>query len=232
MIVRLEYPATEYLDIRSISVIGPFNGSNPSANPLVKSGDCWSADLFFPPGEHHYKFLVNDEFKLNDPWANLYLPDEKGQLWSTILINENHERLYNNEQYTVDIEDYVLTNTVTSLPEVVSKKAFSLTMDRSIVARFEFTNISGLHTVTALWYDSWGHLHEFTENLLYSDKESLQQSVFLWFWIDLNEPDMEYPEGIWTIKLLIDGKFILEDQMTLLKTLSYSPNGYLRSVNL
>ena len=44
-----------------------------------------------------------------------------------------------------------------------------------------------------------GELHEVAENTLYAADDP-NQPVSLWFWIDLGEPGVYYPEGVWTKK--------------------------------
>ena len=67
------------------------------------------------------------------------------------------------------------------------------------VVRFGFREITGLHVVTAVWYDARGRLFEVSENSLYAD-ENPEKMVYLWFWIDLDEQGAEYPEDLWTMK--------------------------------
>ncbi|MBR2409223.1 MAG: hypothetical protein IKB07_09775 [Lachnospiraceae bacterium] len=96
-------------------------------------------------------------------------------------------------------------------------------MDKKIATRFEFREITGLHTVTAIWYNAKGELHEVTENKLYADEDP-ERPVYLWFWIDLGEPEVDYPEGLWAMKLFIDDSYILEDQYSLTRSFTYSKN--------
>ena len=105
------------------------------------SGGCWWTEIRLGPGEYRYKLLINGEIALNDPMANIYLPDEKEELWSTIMINSDDKKLYNNEQYIVNLESYAVTNVVTELPVSVNKKRFDKTVDKQAVTRFEFNNI-------------------------------------------------------------------------------------------
>ena len=46
----------------------------------------------------------------------------------------------------------------------VNKKNFNLLMDKKIVVRFDFREITGLYVVTAIWYDARGRLFEVSEN--------------------------------------------------------------------
>ena len=221
MQIRLELEDIPELDIKTVNVIGTFNNYDESRGILQKDGEKWSTVVDLGPGEHFYKFVINHGIQLNDPEANVYLPHKDDEVWSMIKINERGERLYNNEQYTVTVEDYSVSGMVTEAEIGINKKNFNLLMDKKIVVRFGFREITGLHAVTAVWYDAKGQLHEVTENKLYADVNP-EDEVFLWFWIDLDEQGVEYPEGLWTMKLFIDGSYILEDQYVLGRSFTYS----------
>lgn len=224
MRIKIDFEEIPEIDVRTVSVIGSFNNYDETAGIMRKEGNVWSAYVDLGPGEHYYKFLINHEIKLNDPNTNVYLPDkDEEELWSAIIINEKGERLYNNEQYSVNIEDYAVCGTVTEAEIGISKKNYNLLMDKRIAARFGFKEISGLHAVTAVWYNAKGQLHEVAENMLYAD-ENPDDMVYLWFWIDLGEAGVEYPEGMWTMKLFIDGRYILEDQYLLSRSITYTRN--------
>ncbi|WP_410513270.1 hypothetical protein PaeBR_02025 [Paenibacillus sp. BR2-3] len=158
---------------------------------------------------------------LNDPMANLYLPNESDELWSTIIINDLDQRLYNNEQYTVHIESYAVSGMITPAPISNDKKGFHLSSDKMVVVRLGFTNLSGLHAVTALWFDARGVLHDAAENMLCADEGSPDKPVFIWFWLPLNDAQRDYPEGVWTIKLFLDGSYVLEDQVTITNAIAF-----------
>lgn len=223
MRIKLELQDIPELNINTVSVIGSFNHYDETAGMLQKEGETWTTDVELAPGEHYYRYLINHEIQLNDPAANLYLPHKDEQLWSVITINEKGERLYNNEQYALSIEEYAVSTTLTDAEIGVNKKHFNLLMDKKIVVRLGFREITGLHTVTALWYDSRGQLREIAENMLYAD-ENPEDTVYLWFWTDLGEQGVEYPEGLWTMKLFIDGSYILEDQYQISRSFIYGKN--------
>lgn len=224
MEVIFKYEENEYVPISTISVIGEFNNFNPNDGIMVKENDMWVLKCVLQPGEYKYKFLINKELKLNDPIANIYLPDENESLWSTIIINDKNERMYNNTQYTTHIEKYDISSTVSEDEILVNKKTFNTILDKKVVTRFQFTNVTGLHAVTTAWYNPIGELFQITENNLFNPPEN-KKAITLWFWMDLDNKSRKYQLGTWKIKLFIDGEFILEDEFTLLETGAYSANG-------
>lgn len=230
MIVRLEYEETPYLKVSSISVIGSFNGYDADKNKMVKSDGIWYVDILLSKGEYRYKFFINDCLRLNDPSANVYLPDENEELWSAIMINESDERLYNNTQYKVNVENYNINSKVYEDRMKENQKNFNLLIDKKVVTRFEFTNVTGLHSVTSVWCEPDGTLFDVSENVLFTPEGEENKPIIMWFWIDLNEENRTYKEGLWAMKLFIDGEFILEDIFNISKIAAYSSKGRVYSV--
>lgn len=227
MEVNFEYEEYNYLPIDTISVIGKFNDYDPKKGVMIKEDNKWTFKCDLKTGEHLYKFLINGELKINDPSANIYLPDDNEELWSILIINENNQRMYNNTEYTTHIENYNIGSSVSEQENIINKKVFNINLDKKIVARFQFTNVTGLHTVTTAWYTPTGDLFQVTENNLFMTPE-VKEPIMLWFWIDLMDNTRKYPLGAWTMKFFIDGQFILEDQFKLLQNSVYSPQGQIR----
>ncbi|CEO05197.1 glycoside hydrolase [[Clostridium] sordellii] len=227
MEVNFQYEENNYLPIKTISVIGEFNNYDHNKGVMIKDNNKWTFKCDLQTGEHPYKFLINGELKLNDPSANVYLPDDNEELWSIVKINENDQRLYNNTQYTTHIEKYDIGSSVIEQENIVNKKIFNMALDKKVVTRFQFTNVTGLHTVTTAWYTPVGELFQVTENNLFMPPNG-KEPIMLWFWIDLTDNTRKYPFGTWTMKFFIDGEFILEDQFKLSQNSSYSPQGEIR----
>lgn len=224
MEVIFQYEENECLPIKTISVIGKFNNYDPDKGVMARENNKWIFKCDLSEGEHPYKFLINGELKLNDSTANIYFPDDNEKLWSIVMINENDQRMYNNTQYTTHIEKYNISSVISEKKDIANKKNFNMYLDKKVVTRFEFTNVTGLHTVTTAWYTPKGELFQITENNLFTPTNN-EKSISLWFWMDLNDNTRRYPLGTWTIKLFIDGEFILEDEFTLVENRTYSVKG-------
>lgn len=227
MEIIFEYEEKEYVHVNTISVIGKFNNYDASKGRMIKKDNKWIFKCNLTEGEHPYKFLINGELKLNDPTANIYLPDEKEELWSIVMINENDERLYNNNQYTVHIDKYNIGSTINEEETLPNKKTFNILIDKKIVTKFKFTNVTGVHSVTTAWYNPQGEIVQVTDNNLFKVEDNNDPEV-LWFWMDLEDKNHNYFHGIWTVKLFIDGEFILEDKFELLEGMSYSAQGKIK----
>lgn len=230
MIVRFEYEETPYLKVENIAIMGSFNEYDANKGQMKKINNIWYIDISLSHGEHKYKFLINNAIKLNDSTANIYLPDENEEIWSVVKINESDKRLYNNTQYTVNIEDYNINNKVYENRVIENKKNFNLLMDKKVVTRFEFTNVTGIHSVTSVWFSADGTLFDVSENILFTPESEQNEPIVMWFWIDLDEINRTYSQGTWTMKLFVDGEFILEDMFNVSKITAYSSRGNVYSV--
>lgn len=219
MKVKFSYEADSNLKVTTVSLVGSMNGYDPSKHIMRKVDGAYVIEVDLSPGEHHYAFLVNGNLRLNDPTANIYVPDEKDTLWSVVIINENHERLFNNTQYTTHIEEYRLSSLVSKGAIAVHKRQFNRFTDEKAVARFTFLNTTGLHTVTLAWYSPDGRLFQVSENYLVEDPAN-SEAVQLWFWMDLKQETKVAP-GLWTLKLFLNGSYILEDKFQIVETSSY-----------
>lgn len=70
-----------------VSVVGDFNGWNPSAAPMrrVEGGDAWVRDVVLESGRHVYAFVVDDAIHV-DPTAPRAAEDDFGVPSSAIVV--------------------------------------------------------------------------------------------------------------------------------------------------
>lgn len=213
-------------DAKVISVIGDFNDWNPAKNLMHKTEEgIWYTEIELLPGQYRYKYLIDNTIRLNDPCANLYMPDEKGELASLIIINDRGERLVNEERYTVHINKYHLSDKVYEKEPEGDKKIF-LPKDERVVVRLEFTNVTGVHTASILWYKPNGEFYYITENILWNSDKEKDKPIVHWFWINIDREGI--PPGKWTFKFYIDGAFIFEDHFIIKNSEYYIENGVIK----
>ena len=227
MNIQIRYPEQPGMAVDTVSVIGSFNGYDAASGKMRLEENDWIYEAKLPAGEYYYKFLLNGEVLLNDPEANSYVPrkEEETELWSYLKVNHVGERLYNNSKYAVNVADYQLSAAI-STEHGTEKHYFSSVLDKKVVARFGFDRVTGIHPVTVLWCDRAGTVREYTEQLLLPLGEGEEQAV-LWFWLDIEK--QEPAEGGWTVKLFIDGQFILEDNFQIGNTFLYTRDGKLKN---
>ena len=227
MNIQIRYEEQPGITVEDISVLASFCGYDAAKGKMHREGEAWIYEGELPPGEYYYKFLINEAILLNDPMANSYAPrkEEETELWSYLKVNRLGERLYNNTQYTVNVAEYQLSAAVTE-GSGTEKHKFSAILDKRVVARFGFNQVTGIHTVTVLWCDYTGAVREYSEQILLPEENPGNPAV-LWFWLDLEA--LKQPEGRWTIKLFIDGKFILEDYFQVGNAFLYSQEGRIKN---
>ena len=91
--------------ISSVKII--WNNDNLKPVIMTKSllSKEWSTELKdLAPGKYEYRFLINEEFTLNNPKANMYSPDKTQMLWSLLVIDKDGTQLFSNEENCVHIE--------------------------------------------------------------------------------------------------------------------------------
>ncbi|SDY61665.1 hypothetical protein [Tindallia californiensis] len=222
MTTLLSYQNSEKIMVQEVDCLF-YNDKSPEEKiPMKKKGNKWVLEKNLPSGEHRYAFLINGNLRLNDPEANMYAPDENQKIWSVILINEEGQRLYNNKEYRLHIDHYQLSSFISEQEMVTVKKNFNKRMDPKVAARFTFSDVTGLHCVTVAWYKPDGTLDRFAEQYLV-EPETDNEKIKLWFWIDLKESKKQIPVGKWTLKLFIDGRYILEDSFVINEQTIYGP---------
>lgn len=209
MNVELTYDEAPYFEPKTAGVF--FSGKAKEVLPMERKDQQWSFQTDLPPGEYRYRFLLDGELELTDPHNNLFETDENDQSWSVLLIDEAGQRRYNPVTYTLRLEEYALKSSMAEGSLLKGKKSFLQGKDKLAAARLVFKEVTGLHTVTGVWYTPEGELYQYAENTLYEDEE--EESV-LWFWLDL-ESLPEEEQGVWKFCLFVDGDYLMEDLFTI-----------------
>lgn len=208
MKVQFQYDNSPYLEIREVSVRGSWDGKE---REMEKEGDGFRCSMQLPPGKYWYKFRINGELELNDPYNNLYEKGPDGEFQSVLLVNEQGERLYHDCQYKATLEDYILTD---KMAGNIQKKTYFDTDSRRVMAGFSFSGITGLHVLTAAWCDMYGNVFQTSENAICGE-EGRETEDILWFWMDLEDVEKAGKTGMWRLRLFADGEFLLEDMFTI-----------------
>lgn len=229
MLVKLAYENSTYFQINSMSVIGSFNQFNPVQGTMSKQNNQWIYEVDLLPGEYLYRLLVNNTFELNDPSANLYMPDEQDRLWSMVMINQNEERLFNPNNSSVVINNYWMFNRMTDEMPTYSKKQFNLLMDKQVAICFEYVEVIGINTVTIIWYDPIGQIIALDEQALFVDLDKPSEVHQHWHLLPFDIVQDPILLGTWHYKLFVNGQYILEDHFEIQRGTSYSSTGHLRS---
>ena len=70
----------------SVQLVGDFTHWKEQPIPLLKGADgIWRANVALKPGEHHYRFLVDGEWR-EDPECTLHVPNPYGSQDSVLQV--------------------------------------------------------------------------------------------------------------------------------------------------
>ncbi|SFC07560.1 Glycogen recognition site of AMP-activated protein kinase [Marinospirillum celere] len=225
MSVDIHFNASALGSIQEVSLVLFKSWSEKKTLPMKLTKQGWKVSLSLPAGEYKYAFIVNGGIRLNDPEANAYAPDDDEKIWSVLLINAKGQRLHSNQSYRVHLHDYSLATRFDGpgLPGV--HKQINLAIDESIVSRFEFTQVEGLHTVTLAWYTPDARLLQWSDHYLVENETSAP--IELMFRCQPKTLMQSPLLGIWSLKMFIDGAFVLEDDFKVVDEEVYSRRDFL-----
>jgi 1,4-alpha-glucan branching enzyme len=78
---ELEYPGAE-----SVSLVGEFNHWDAGSHPMFYDHDRWLIDILLSPGAYQYKFVINNQKWILDPYGeNISVP--RGEMNSIIRVD-------------------------------------------------------------------------------------------------------------------------------------------------
>jgi len=207
------YYCCDNLDIKSISVIGDFNNWDGGKNILKRHDDgTWMTEIELSPGKYRYKFLINDSILFNDPNALIYTYDDKGGTASFIIIDESNKRIINTKPASLNIESYSFLSVDKELSycENGERKCYK-DKHSSIMLKIGFSDITGLHTVNAIWYAPNNEIHEIQESVLNDGEKNENRKNEALFQININDDTIA---GEWKLQIFINGSLALEDSFT------------------
>lgn len=223
MSIQLHYTPEGVGPLQSVTLLMKKPGGQLVQAPMQEVDGVWALSRSFPEGEYHYAFLIDQQLRLNDPQANVYAPDDQEKIWSVLLVNAEGQRLYNNQEYKVHLEDYRLSAHLERPAPDFIKKKFHLGVDQQVVAHWLFTEVQGLHSVTVAWSAPDGQLVQWGEQYLVENEHNTP--IELAFACDLTPPQRRQQAGAWSLRLYIDGAFVLEDEFTISRDTTYSKFG-------
>lgn len=191
------------IHISSVKII--WNDDNLLPVMMTKSllSKEWSAELKdFAPGKYEYRFLINEEFTLNNPKANMYSPDRTQLLWSLLVIDKDGTQLFSNEENCVHIEGIQMNDDF--YDDIRNfQTEFSTDISKQAVIRYTFTQVKGAHTVNVLWISPNNKISGWSESILIKPET-------IWFGLDFSSL-ADISSGKWSVHLFVDGEFILKN---------------------
>ncbi len=178
----------------------------------------WSVELNdLAPGKYEYRFLINEQFTLNNPKANMYSPDKAQLLWSLLVIDKDGTQLFSNEHNSVHIEAIQMNDDYYDDIRDFQTE-FSTDISKQAVIRYTFTRVKGAHTVNVLWISPDNKVSEWAESVLINPET-------IWFGLDFSSL-AGISSGMWSVHLFVDGEYILKNDFNVkyVQSVSHSLN--------
>ncbi len=221
----ISYKEHKNFMVESISIVWK-NKVFPTRR-MEKDNNMWIINETFPPGKYYYRFLINEGVYFNDPYANQYEIGEDGSLWSVLLIDNKGQRLYNAIQYSIELERCFMSNQITEYNDTngKEKKIFNKLLDHMVSLRFDFINIIGIHSISLLWFNPYEEIFDISENILSQEDVEYGNPISVWFNLDLRSMEYALIQGLWKVRLFINGEFIIDDYFQLGQGTIYTNNG-------
>ncbi len=80
--------AEENISLQSVSLEICIGKKEIETFSMSPEGQIWQYELTVPPGKHLYRFKINNDLPLCDPYNNLFELDEEKIFWSLLIIDE------------------------------------------------------------------------------------------------------------------------------------------------
>lgn len=174
---------------------------------MLKTDNCWIIDLNIPDGEHMYKYIINESIRFNDKDAYKYVRWKDGEVWSVLRV-ESGQIMQQNFHKPV-IAGYSMTPGV-RYGQYCSNHIFNNTLDEKYSISVDVSELTDIHSVTAIWYREDGSVYHIEEQTIDCSQDNYIYTVNAVFWIDI--PAILYDTGNnWTVEIYIDGALKIKD---------------------
>lgn len=204
MKVRFEYPDVRELEIHSIEIVG-IKKNVLGTFILQKDTSVWFALLEILSSELVYKFLINREIYLNDPYSNDYIV-KNGEVWSRRYTDEN---MTFSRIPSIGLFDIVISNQMNcSVRASKMYKRFYRGVDKSVNVGVEFYSINGVHELLMVWGSPDKRTYHMDYKVLEPQQEGEAYGIIVWFRMLLDEVKEQLIRGDWTVRILLDGVLI------------------------
>lgn len=204
MKVYLEYPNIRELEIKSIHIVDIKKGIIGTFM-LQKDTNVWYVMLDVLSSELVYKFLINREIYLNDPYGNDYIV-KNGEVWSKQFVE--HDMTFARTP-SIGLFDIVVSNQMNcSVGASKMHKRFYRRLDKRVNIGVEFYSIKGVHELLVVWGSPDKRTYHMDYKVLEPQQEGEAYGIIVWFRMLLDEVEERLLRGDWTVRILLDGVLI------------------------
>ncbi len=216
--MNIYYKPMKKLKVNTVEIV--WRNNIKQITEMQNNGELWEAKLNLTKGEYHYRFFINRMVLLNDPSANSYITDDNNMIWSILSIGKDGDKINSSIHNAIILDNYLISNRKIEENEInpVKKNIFNTFMDDMVSFRFDFSDVTGIHTVTLLWCSLYGDIIYVSENNVFSD----YKNIYVWFSVKLENFHIN---GNWMIQLYINGENILEEYVSIGQIAFYDNRG-------
>lgn len=204
MRIRLEYPDVRELEIQSIEIVG-IEKDVLGSFIVQKDTNVWYASIDIFASELVYKFWINKEIYLNDPYCNDYVV-QNGEVWSR-RYREDHMTF--SRTPSIGTFDIVVSNQMNcAVHASKTYKTFYRRLDKRVNVGVEFYSIKGVHELLVVWGSPDKRTYHMDYKVLEPQQEGEAYGIIVWFKMLLDEVEEQLLRGDWTVRILLDGVLI------------------------
>ena len=171
--------------------------------PMIYEGGIFRASLQLQEGRYIYKYIVNNTIRFNDPDAENYVMDAKGEVWSECVVRDGIEIC----KYTDfgKVKTYILSNRKFE-DNLLPKKIFYFPTDTQICLNVEICLKKGIHSITEVWHRADGILYAVKEHPIPMENDGIGR---IGFGIFLHKNKIRL--GIWRVDVYVDGEKVISE---------------------
>lgn len=167
---------------------------------MEKENNWWRVELEEADNEKLliYKFVINENIRLNDYNADKYVEELNGEIFSVY-----------NSGTDINSNKKIIGNTI-SCNLGNNKKNYVVRRDRHIEVVVDIMNLKGIHSATIIRYQPDGHIYCIEERAV-ENKFTTNLGVRVSFLVHMNWNAGDFYKGMWTYSVFADGKIIKQD---------------------
>lgn len=190
---------------------------------MEKHEGIWEVRVPFTGIPERYKYELDGVLRLNDPSADSRMRDADGEVWSVTGSREICREAAG-RQSGITTGRLVVTNHLWERTRLaIVHREFSRSVDSRVVCGIYCRDIAKLHALTAVFRCPDRRIFHIVED---AAVEGLGSEAELWFWMSLQEEGRNYPEGMWSVQIFVDGRFCREEVFRVKEDLQESRRGF------
>lgn len=204
MLIQLEYPDIWELRLKKIEAVDK-NRTVIATFVFHTEDNTWRAILNVTSEKCIYKLVLNEEIYINDPYANEYIVQDK-EVWSV-----RYQEGINQESEIEPIEGFDITvsgQMNRAVTAAKSQKIFYAQYEKRVNVGVEFYSVLGVHELVVVWESPQQQVYHIDYKVVEPEIAGERYGMMIWFKLLLDEIGREQQKGIWTTKILLDGRLI------------------------